>query len=151
MASLLNNSKIVWGLTAVITFLITQGLKWVLIKPYTKSLNKRTKTIINSIILIIAFGVAVLCEYLYSHFWLKDIINFDRAFNGWGGASLVYSFFEMILKFIKGENVKVENPFKTEEGQETVATVKSVIADGKINKQDKEIAKDFYNKLNSVK
>lgn len=150
MAELLNNSKVVWGIMATITFLITQGLKWAFVKPYTKNLNKRTKAIINSIILIIAFGAAVLCEYLYSRLWLKDIISLDRALSGWSGASLVYSFFEMALKAIKGETVILDNPFKTEEAQETITAIKNIVADGKIDKHDKELAKDFYDKLNKI-
>lgn len=151
MAELLNNETFVWGVMSIIAFLITQGLKWLCVKPFTKNLNQRTKALINSVILIISFGAVVLCEFLYSHFWLKSAMDLNRALIGWGGASGVYAVFERIIKIIKGEDVQLENPFKTEEGKATTDLVKDVVADGKVDKKDKEIAQDFLDKLNSVK
>jgi cytochrome bd-type quinol oxidase subunit 2 len=75
MAELLNNETFVWGCMSVIAFLITQGLKWLLVKPYTKNLDKRKKAIINSVILLISFGVVVLCEFAYSGLWLKEAMD----------------------------------------------------------------------------
>ena len=151
MAELLNNTTFVWGVMSMLTFLITQGLKWVFVKPYTKNLSQRKKTIINSVILLIAFAISVLCEYFYSRFWLNVPIDINRAFIGWSGASGCYAVFERILKAIKGENVVVDNPFQTEEGEATVDFVKEVVKDGKIDKKDKDVAYDFLEKLNQIK
>ena len=151
MAELLNNEKLVWGVMALITFLITQGLKWLFVKPYTKNLDAKAKAAINSVILLIAFGAAVLCEFLYSHFWLKESLNLFRAFQGWGGSSLVYSVAEQLIKIFTGKTVKIENPFETAEGAATEEFVETVIADKKIDKKDKETTKSFLNKINSIK
>lgn len=151
MAQLLNNEKIILIAMGVVAFLITQGLKWAFVKPYTKNLNTRAKTIINSVILIIAFGSAVLCEFLYSHFWLHTAMNLSRASYGWGYSSGVYGVFEVILKFIKGEDTKLDNPYETEEGKETIKLVENIAKDGKIDKRDSQSIRDFANKLNKVK
>lgn len=151
MAELLNNEMFVWGAMGLVAFLVTQGLKWAFVKPFTKNLDKRTKTIINSVILLIAFGSAVLCEYLYSHFWLNSAIDLNRALYGWGGASSFYGVFETIIKIIKGKEVKLENIFETEEGKDTKEFLENITQDGKINKNDKKTTDDFLEKLNSVK
>lgn len=151
MAELLNNEKIVLIAMGIVAFLVTQGLKWAFVKPFTKNLNTRAKTIINSVILIIAFGSAVLCEFLYSHFWLHTAINLTRASYGWGYASGVYGVVEMVIRFIKGDNVKLENPYKTEEGKQTTELIEDITKDGKIGKEDSQSMKDYVNKLNKVK
>lgn len=151
MAELLNNEKIVLIAMGIVAFLVTQGLKWAFVKPFTKNLNTRAKTIINSVILIIAFGSAVLCEFLYSHFWLHTAINLIRASYGWGYASGVYGVVEMVIRFIKGDNVKLENPYQTEEGKQTTKLIEDITKDGKIGKEDSQSMKDYVNKLNKVK
>ena len=151
MAELLNNEKIVLIAMGIVAFLVTQGLKWAFVKPFTKNLNTRAKTIINSVILIIAFGSAVLCEFLYSHFWLHTAINLTRASYGWGYASGVYGVVEMVIRFIKCDNVKLENPYKTEEGKQTTELIEDITKDGKIDKEDSQSMKDYVNKLNKVK
>ena len=151
MAELLNNEKIVLIAMGIVALLVTQGLKWAFVKPFTKNLNTRAKTIINSVILIIAFGSAVLCEFLYSHFWLHTAINLTRASYGWGYASGVYGVVEMVIRFIKGDNVKLENPYQTEEGKQTTKLIEDITKDGKIGKEDSQSMKDYVNKLNKVK
>lgn len=151
MAELLNNKKIVLIVMGIVAFLVTQGLKWAFVKPFTKNLNTRAKTIINSVILIIAFGSAVLCEFLYSHFWLHTSISLTRASYGWGYASGVYGVVEMVIRFIKGDNVKLENPYQTEEGKQTIKLIEDITKDGKIGKEDSQSMRDYVNKLNRVK
>jgi hypothetical protein len=150
MTELLNNQTFVWGAMAMIAFLVTQGLKWAFIKPYTKKLDKRKKTILNSLILILAFGSAVLCEFLYSRFWLGTALNLDRALNGWGGASGIYGIFEWFIKLLKGEDAKLENPYETKEAEDVKKVIKDVTKDGKIDKSDSAILKDFADKLNRI-
>jgi hypothetical protein len=134
----------------IIAFLVTQGLKWLCVKPFTKNLNTRAKTIVNSVILIIAFGSAVLCEFLYSHFWLHTGMSLTRASYGWGYASGVYGVVEMIIKFIKGKDAKIDNPYETEEGKQTTELIGDITKDGKIDKKDAQSIKDYANKLNKV-
>lgn len=151
MAELLNNEKVVLIVMGIVAFLVTQGLKWACVKPFTKNLNTRAKTIVNSVILLIAFGSAVLCEFLYSHFWLHTAMDLTRASYGWGYASGVYGVVEMIIKFVKGENIKLDNLYETEQGKQITELVDNITKDGKIDKKDSQSMKDFVNKLNSVK
>lgn len=151
MAELLNNQTYVLIAMGIVAFLVTQGLKWAFVKPFTKNLNTRAKTAINAVILLIAFGSAVLCEFLYSHFWLHTAIDLSRASYGWGYASGIYGFVEMFIKLIKGKEVKLENPFETETGKQTVELIGNITKDGKVDKSDAQSIKDFANKLNKVK
>ena len=143
---LLNNEYFVWGAMAVIIFAVTQGLKWLLVKPYTNKLNKKAKNIVNSVILLIAFGCAVGVEFLYASLYLKTGINLARAVSGWGGASLVYDLFERIMKHFNKESV-VENPYKTESGKAVAELVEEVSSDGKVDENDKHAVADFWNKV----
>lgn len=146
MAELLNNEWFVMGAMAVIAFAITQGLKWAFVKPFTKNLTEKKKNIINSVIILIAFGSSVLCEFLYSHFWLHTSINFIRAFSGWTGASSVYAIVERVLKTFK-KDAKLENPYETESGKDLVETLGVVVQDNKIDTKDKDIVKEFIDKV----
>lgn len=150
LIGLLNNEKVVLIAMGIVAFLITQILKWIFVKPFTKNLNKRAKTIINSVILLIAFGSAVLCEYLYSNFWLHTAMDLTRASYGWGYASGIYGIVEVFIKAVKGEDVKVDNPYKSEVGEEVAKLVGTIIKDNKIDKEDNKSIKDFADKLNKV-
>lgn len=146
MAELLNNEYFVWGVTALIVFGITQGLKWLFVKPFTKNLPQKKKNIINSVILIIGFAVAVGIDLLYSSLWLNTTMSFSRALSGWGGASTVFAIYERIVKFFK-EDAVVENPFETDSGKATTEMVSKVVADKKIDGNDKSAIKEFYEKV----
>ena len=150
MAELLNNEKLVLIAMGIVAFLVTQGLKWVCVKPFTKNLDTRRKTILNSVILLIAFASAVLCEFLYSHFWLHTAIDLNRASYGWGYASGIYGIVEMIIKFIKGDDAKIDNPYTTEVGKQTTELIGNITKDGKFDKSDSQTVKDFVNNLNKV-
>lgn len=143
---LLNNEYFVWGAMAVIIFAVTQGLKWLLVKPYTNKLNKKAKNIVNSVILLIAFGCAVGVEFLYAHFYLKTGIDLARAVSGWGGASLVYDLFERIVKFF-GKQTNTENPYETKAGEAVKELVEEISKDGKVDENDKHAVADFWNKV----
>lgn len=151
MAELLNNENFILAIMGVVAFLITQGLKWAFVKPHTKNLDTRTKTIINSVILIIAFGSAVLCEFLYSHFWLHSALDLSRASYGWGYASGLYGVFETILKIIKNKDVKLENPYESQVGEDTAELIGNITKDKKVDKEDSQSIKEYLNKLNKVK
>lgn len=150
MVELLNNETYMLIAMGVVAFLVTQGLKWAFVKPFTKNLNTRAKTAINAVILLIAFGSAVLCEFLYSHFWLHTAIDLSRASCGWGYASGIYGFVEMFIKLIKGKEVKLENPFETETGKQTAELIGNITKDGKVDKKDSSTVKEFVDNLNKV-
>lgn len=148
LVELLKNEYFVWGAMAVIVFAVTQGLKWLFVKPFTKKLNDKAKNIINSVILIIALGAAIGVEFLYSHFFLQETINITRALGGWGGASTVYAVFERFIKIFSGKEVDLGNPYTTEVGKETVELVEEVAKDGKVDANDKPAVESYLEMLN---
>lgn len=142
--NLLNNEYFVWCAMGLIAFLVTQILKLLLVKPFTKNLNKRAKTLINSVILLIAFGSAVICEWFYSHYWLGVYMDLCRASNGWAYASSIYAIVEVFIKVIKGDNtLKLENPYSTEEGKAVTNMIGSIVENGKVDENDKKAVDDF--------
>lgn len=139
---ILDNPYYVWGIMAVVVFAFTQGLKWLLVKPYTNKIkNEKRKKMVNAVILLIAFAVAIGIEVLYAKVYLKSGVSLYRAFTGWSGSSLVYSWVERFL------GKKIPNPMKTEEGKMVVELVENVVADNKIDGNDKHAVADFWNKV----
>ena len=137
---LLNNELFVWGAMAVLIFAFTQALKMP-IKHFTAKIgNQRVKKLANASILVLAFGVAVLLDFCFAYFYLKQGVNVMRAFYSWTGSSAVYSFIERFF------GVKIANPHKTQEGEAVTEMVGEVVSDGKIDKNDKHAVKDFWNR-----
>ena len=151
MANLLNNPLVVGVLMSFFVFCATQGLKWLFVKQFTKNLEGKKKTAINSVILVIAICLAVGVEFLYSTLWLKTtVFSYYRIIGSWSGASGIFSFFELFVKLVKPD-AKVENIFKTNEAENVLETAQQVLNDGKIDKQDGVIVADFLNELKNLK
>ena len=139
---LLNNEIFVWGAMAVIIFAFTQFLK-LPIKHFTSKIeSKRGKKLANASILILAFGVAVLLDFLFAYFYLKEGVDLLRALRNWTGSSAVYSLIERFF------GVKVDNPMETEEGKAVVDLATEACADKKIDKNDKGAVKEFWFRVN---
>lgn len=139
---LLNNEIFVWGAMAVIIFAFTQFLK-LPIKHFTSKIgSKRGKKLANASILVLAFGVAVLLDFLFAYFYLKEGVDLLRALRNWTGSSAVYSLIERFF------GVKVENPMETEEGKAVVDMATEACADNKLDKNDKGAVKEFWFRVN---
>ena len=139
---LLNNDVFVWGAMAVIIFAFTQFLK-LPIKHFTSKIeNVRVKKLANASILILAFAVAVLLDFLFAYFYLKEGVDLLRALRNWTGSSAVYSLIERFL------GVKVENPMETEEGKAVVDMANEVCADNKIDNNDEGAVREFWYRVN---
>ena len=142
MAELLNNQVFILGMMAVIVFAVTQGLKWLLIKPWTKKASsERLKKILNISILLLAFGVAVLVEFFYSRYWISSGISFIRAYTGWTGSTTVYAWIERFL------GKKVENPLASEEGKAVKELIEDAVEDNKVNQKDLSAVEEFWKKV----
>lgn len=138
---LLNNDVFVWGAMAVIIFAFTQLLK-LPIKHFTSKIkNVRVKKLANISILILAFALSVLLDFLFAYFYLKEGVDLLRALRNWTGSSAVYSLIERFF------GVKVENPMETEEGEAVVDCVTEVCADKKVDKNDKGAVKEFWERV----
>ena len=141
LLELLENQTFVWGAMAVLIFAFTQVFK-LPIKHFTKNIpSERGKKIANISILVLAFGFAVLLDFLFAYFYLKSDLDLLRALSNWSGSSLVYSIVERFLK------KKVENPLDTEEGKATAELIKNVVADGKVTAKDKTAMQEFIDKV----
>lgn len=147
MKELLNNEKVIWATMGIIIVLLTQGLKWLFIKPFTKKLtNKKVKTAINTIIVFIAIGLGFLAEYLYSYKYLGRPFDVVEAL-GWSGAGQVaYALLERILKLF-GSDKKVENPFTTEEGKQVLDLTQKITEDGKVDGNDMPYIEEYLKSL----
>lgn len=131
--SLLHNTYFVWCAMAVFIFLITQILK-LFIKYWTNKIkNERKRKIVNSVILLIPFGVGILAEFLYEMFYLHCAFTFASSITGlgYGMASIaLYSIVE------RGFKVKISNPFDSEEGKAVIRLIEGLVQDGKISEED---------------
>ena len=138
---LLNNEYFVWCAMAVIIFGFTQLLK-LPIKHFTKKIKtERVRKMVNSTILLIPFALGVLLDFLYSTYYLHGVFS---VINGLGYGTAGVSLYGVIERFFK---VKVNNPYETEEGKAITSLVENVVADGKVDGNDKHAVKDFWNKV----
>lgn len=138
---LLKNPFFVSCAMAVIIFALTQVLK-LPIKHFTKKIkNERVRRMVNATILLIPFALGVLADFLYSTYYLQTAFTVITGL-GYGTAGI--SLYGVIERFFK---VKIENPYDTEEGQAVKELVKDVSKDKKIDENDKNAVKDFWNKV----
>lgn len=140
---ILHNDYFIWCAMAVIIFLVTQVLK-LPIKFFTKKIkNARKRKIVNATILLIPFALGVLCEFLYTTYYLHTAFTIITGL-GYGTAGI--SLYGVIERFFK---VKVENPYiETEEGKAVTGLIDNITADGKINDTDQSAVKDFLDYIN---
>lgn len=139
---ILQNSFFVWCAMAVIIFLVTQVIK-IPIKFLTKKIkNERTRKIINSVILLIPFGLGVLGEFLYATYYLHSTFTVIAGL-GYGTAGI--SLYGIVERFFK---VKSDNPYTTtEEGKAVKDLIDNVTEDNKIDLNDASAVKEFLDKL----
>ena len=138
---LLKNPFFVSCAMAVIIFALTQVLK-LPIKHFTKKIkNERVRRMVNATILLIPFALGVLADFLYSTYYLQTAFTVITGL-GYGTAGI--SLYGVIERFF---NVKIENPYDTEEGQAVKELVKDVSKDNKVDVNDKNAVKDFWNKV----
>lgn len=134
---LLKDVYFVWGAMAVIIFALTQVLK-LPIKVFTKRIsNERVRKMVNATILLLPFALGIALDFVYSTYYLHRVFS---VINGFGYGTAGISLYGVIERFFK---VKIPNPYETEEGKAVVELVDDVVADGKVDAQDKNAVKDF--------
>lgn len=138
---LLNNEYFVWCAMALIIFLVTQILK-LPIKACTKHIkNERTRKIVNATILLIPFGLGILCDFLYCTYYLHTVFSIITGL-GYGTAGI--SLYGVVERFFK---VKTNNPYTTKEGQAVLSLIDNITADKTIDANDKTAIKEFFDKV----
>jgi hypothetical protein len=138
---LLKNPFFVSCAMAVIIFALTQVLK-LPIKHFTEKIkNERVRRMVNATILLIPFALGVLADFLYSTYYLQTAFT---VITGLGYGSAGISLYGIIERFFK---VKIENPYDCEEGKAVKELVKDVSKDKKVDGNDKNAVKDFWDKV----
>lgn len=146
MQNILQSDYFIWGVMAIIIFLITQFLK-IPIKVCTKRIkNERVRKIVNATILLIPFGLGVLFEYLYWRYCPSAYctIKSFTGLTGLGYGTAGISLYGVVERFFK---IKVENPYNSEEGKAVTELVEDITADGKIDSDDKSAVQEFLDKV----
>lgn len=146
LQDILQNEWVIWCAMAVIIFLLTQVLK-LPIKVCTKKIkNERVRKIVNATILLIPFGLGILCEFLYGAYvcplWGETLQFTGVTGLGYGTAGI--SLYGVIERFFK---VKTNNPYNNEEGKAVTDLVNGITADGKLDTNDASAVQDFINKV----
>lgn len=139
---ILHNDYFIWCAMALIIFLITQVLKLPIKACTNKIKNERARKSVNAIILLIPFGVGVLCEFLYTTYYLHTAFT---VIAGLGYGTTGISLYGVVERFFK---VKTKNPYSTEEGKAVTSLIDSITADGKVDSNDQSAVQEFLNKIN---
>ena len=138
---LLNNPYYVWCAMAFIIFALTQVLK-LPIKACTKNIKReRVRKMVNATILLIPFALGVVCDFLYSTYYLHGAFSVITGL-GYGTAGI--SLYGVIERFF---GIKVKNPYDSEEGKAVTEAVGEITKDGKVDGEDKHAVKDFWDKV----
>ena len=133
---ILNNPVAVTGILAFAVFLLTQGLKWALVKPWTSKIkNEKIRKGVNTVVLLMPFVLGCLVEYLYCTF--LSGLPFDPVVGITRGMTSIamYSIFDHFLSIIFG-TAPTQNPYTSDEGQAAVECAEDVISDGKVDSED---------------
>jgi hypothetical protein len=147
MQALLGNRVLVLCFMAFLTFALTQGLKWVCVKPWTNKLkSERARKAINTVIFFFPYAIALGVEFIYATFVLKGEPNALVGLIVGGGSHSVYGFFEMIYGVVTGK-IKVKRVAQTAEEKAVEDFVFSVAGDGKIDESDTPALKAFLEKI----
>lgn len=133
---------------AVVIFFATQVLK-LPIKAIVNKLQQKyefsdkIKGIINLTIAFIPFGLGLLAEYLYGCVYLKSGFSIFEGLTYGLGSLSIYAFYEKL--FAKSSSSDTSNPCTdTEEGKALVDLVENITADGKVDEQDVDAVKAFF-------
>jgi hypothetical protein len=139
MNDVFHNEFFIMFAMAVIVFALTQALK-LPIKFFTKKIQDDVvRKRVNATILLIPFLVGIAVEFLYSGF-----ITFQEfsVVNGLGYGFSGISLYSIVERFFC-----VKNPYKTDDGVEVLTTMAAICADQKLDENDANAVKEFWDKI----
>lgn len=146
MQALLDNQVLVLCLMAVLTFALTQGLKWVGVKHWTNKLkNDRARKAINTVIFFFPYAIALGLELLLTIITKGEFNALVGLIVG-GGSHSVYGLFEMIYGVATGK-IKVKKVAQTAEEKAVEDFVFAIAEDGKVDSNDHPALQAFLNKV----
>lgn len=147
MQQFLQNTTLVYCTMALLIFGITQGLKWLLVKPWTQKLkSERARKAINSVIWFIPYLVGTALEFVYAVVIMKGEFNAMVGFICGGAGHSVYGLYEVIYNIATGK-VKPKSQATTDEEKAVEDFCYSVAEDGKIDENDKYALQAFWDKM----
>lgn len=148
MQALLADKVFLYSAVAILSFLITQGLKWILVKPWTRKLsNKTVAKAINSIIFLFPYGVGIALEIVISVYLTNSVPNLlIGALNGGAGHS-VFALYERAWDIATRKFTKKRSNATTEEEKAAEELVFSSTEDNKIDKDDSPALAAFLEKV----
>ena len=121
---------------AIIVLLLTQALKWMLVKPFTRLIkNEVVRERVDCLIVLIPFALGIVLDFFYCTYFLQTVPNMMVGITYGTGAIALYN---PIAKFFGAKNV-----YQTEQGKKALEFIKNVASDGKIDAQDGEKVKEF--------
>lgn len=148
--TLLSNEYFVWCAMALIIFGLTQLFK-LPIKAATKHIqNERTRGIVNLVILLIPFALGMLGEFLFDGLYLHNSFTGIVGLQYGSSSLLVYTVFEKLAKKT-GLELKLDNPYDTDEGKAVKELVEEIQADGKIDKKDASAVDELWKTISKDK
>jgi hypothetical protein len=133
---------------AVAIFALTQGLKWILVKPWTNKISNETvKKSINTVIFFFPYAVGITLEILVSvYITHKTPDLFIGAINGGAGHS-VFHLYERCFDIVKGLFSKKKSHAKTDEEKAVEELVFGIVEDNKVDKTDHTALEAFLKKV----
>ena len=149
MNSVLENSSFVYFAMAILIFGLTQGLKWVLVKPWTNRIkNEKLRKAVNTTIYFIPYALGLLFEFLYSVMIMHGQFNTVMGLIHGTSGIACYGLFERFYAFATGKSSNLDNPYETTDtGKAVKELIDSVVEDGKVDKSDKSAVSVFLEKV----
>ena len=152
MQELLADQVFVYSIMAILSFAITQGLKWAFVKPWTNKLkdgtesHERIRKAINSVIFLFPYAVGIALEILLSIYTKTTPNLLIGALNGGAGHS-VYALYERLWAVATGKSDKKQSHAQTDEEKAAEDMVYGITEDNKINSDDCSKVTEFWNKV----
>lgn len=149
MQAILANQVVVYVVMAALIFGLTQGLKWLFIKPFTNKIkNEKVRKAVNTTIYFIPYALGILFEFVYAVLLVHA--EFSVAMGIIHGTSGIacYGVFERIYSLCTGKSSNIANPYtETDVGRAVKEFMDSVAEDGEVNKDDFPKLKEFLEKV----
>lgn len=136
LEQLLADQAFVWGSMAIIVLLLTQVLKCLIVKPFTKLIkNEAVRERVDCIIVLIPLAIGIVLDFFYSTYFLQTAPNMIEGIKYGATAIAIYSPF---AKFFGAKNV-----YESAKGKKALEFVEGIVSDGKIDAKDGEKVKEF--------
>lgn len=149
MKALLENQVVVYVFMAALIFGLTQGLKWLFIKPFTNKIkNEKARKAVNTTIYFIPYALGILFEFVYAVLLVHSEFSVVMGIIHGTAGIACYGVFERIYSLCTGKSSNISNPYTdTEVGRAVKELMDSVAEDGEVNKDDFPKLKEFLEKV----